>query len=306
MEYRRLGKTGLEVSTVGFGCNHIGSPDYGYKDDRKSIEAVHRAVDLGINFFDTADLYGGRRSEEILGQALRGRRSKVVISTKAGLVGNGKKDGRPENLRRAFEQSLIKLKTDFVDIFLLHAPDVDVPIEDSIGAIDELVKEGKARFGGITHATIEEVRKASSFKSFAVVQDCLNIFENSNYKNLIEFCVDKGFAFVGHSPFASGLLARDSFGGYLRFLYGGFRKHRLLELIRLDEVARTANIKLLHLAILWAIKQKGVSSIIVGTSSISQLEEDAHSIRIELDKDIFLKIDDLVSSFSCRFKENLK
>lgn len=304
MEYRRLGKTGLEVSAVGFGCNHIGSPDYGYRDDRKSIEAVHRAVDLGINFFDTADLYGGRRSEEILGQALGGRRSKVVISTKAGLVGNGKKDGRPENLRMALEQSLIRLKTDFVDIFLLHAPDVDVPIEDSIGAIDEFVKEGKARFGGVTHATIEEVRKASSFKSFMVVQDCLNIFENRNYKNLIEFCVDKDFAFVGHSPFASGLIAGDSFSGYLRFLYRGFRKHRLLELIRLDKIARTADVKLLHLAILWAIKQKGVSSIVVGTSSISQLEEDAHSIAIALDKDIFLKIDDLI--FSCRLKENLK
>lgn len=291
MKYRQLGKTGIEVSLIGFGCNHIGSPDYGYRDDRLSIEAVHRAIDLGINYFDTADVYGGRRSEEILGEALRGRRGKAIVSTKAGLVGNGKKDGRPEHLRKALERSLAALETDFVDIFLLHAPDPDVPIEDSIGMIEELVKEGKARFGGVTHADIDGIKRASSFKSFAVVQDCLNVFENRNYADLIEFCIGKGFAFVGHSPFASGLLAKNPFRAYLRLLRRGSWDPSLFKTIRLNMIAKRSDAGLLQLAILWAINQKGVSTVIMGTSSISQLEENVRSIDKEIDEKIFLEMD---------------
>lgn len=293
MKYRQLGKTGIEVSLVGFGCNHIGSPGYGYRDDRRSIEAVHRAIDLGINYFDTADVYGGRRSEEILGEALKGRRDKAIVSTKAGLVGDGRRDGRPEHLRKALEQSLTKLKTDFVDIFLLHAPDPDVPIEDSVGMIEELVKEGKARCGGVTHADVDEIKRASSFKSFAVVQDCLNVFENRNYTDLIEFCIGKGFAFVGHSPFASGLLARNPFRAYLRLLRRGSWDPGLFNMIRLNMIAKRADAGLLQLAILWAINQKGVSSVVMGTSSISQLEENAQSIDAKIDEKVFLKMADI-------------
>ncbi|MDD5269590.1 MAG: aldo/keto reductase [Candidatus Omnitrophica bacterium] len=304
MEYRRLGKTGLEVSVVGFGCNHIGSPDYGYRDDRKSIEAVRRALDLGINYFDTADIYGAGRSEEILGEALKGRRPKAVISTKAGLKGGGMRDASPGSLKRALEQSLFRLKTDHVDIFLLHAPDAGVPIEESIGAIDGLVKEGKARFGGVTHAEIGEVKKVSSFGSFVVVQDCLNIFENGNYRKLIGFCAEKGLAFVGHSPFASGLLAKHSLGDNLRLLRRGIRKSHIYELMRLNMFAKAEGVRLNDLAMLWAAGQEGVSSMIIGTSSIAQLEEDVRSAGIRMGDEVSSRLNSLVSSFSGGQKEN--
>lgn len=144
MHYRKLGKTGLDVSVVGFGCNQIGSDRMGYRNFESAKGAVFFALDKGVNYFDTADVYGDRKSEEWLGRILGSERQKVIISTKAGLTGDGGRNGRPDHLRNSLENSLKKLKTDYVDIFYLHRPDPKIPLAESIGGIDKLIQEGKA------------------------------------------------------------------------------------------------------------------------------------------------------------------
>lgn len=301
MEYRTLGKTRLKVSVLAFGSNQIGSSIYGYKDDKKALESISKAIDLGINFFDTADVYGEEKSECLLGQALLGRRHDVIISTKAGLKGGGRRDGRPEHLKFALEKSLIKLKTDYVDIFFLHAPDSQIPIEESFGAIDDLVKEGKARFAGVSHASVEQLERISSFKSFVVVQDCLNIFTHESVADIIPFCLRHNIGFVAHSPLSSGLLGGKYFAtpfNKLIFFDYRFWNPEFLYLVKLEQIARKMNASLPQLAIAWTVWHDGVDTVVMGTSSISQLLHNIDSLRVNLEADYVRQIDSLICTRS--------
>lgn len=303
MEYRILGKTGLKVSALAFGGNQIGSSVFGYKDDRKAAEAILKAIELGINFFDTADVYGERNSEKVLGQALLGRRHGIIISTKAGLTGDGRRNGHPEHLKSALEKSLVKLKTDYIDIFFLHGTDPEVPIEDSVGAIDDLMKEGKVRFAGVSHASVGQLEKITSFSSFAAVQDRLNIFAQESATEIIPFCQRYDIGFSAHSPLSSGLLAGKYFMTPFRtpiFFDYRFWNPEFLYLVRLKELAGKLNVSLPQLSLAWVLRHEGVGSVIMGTSSISQLEHNIGSLRIKLDRDNLRDIDTMLSIRSGR------
>jgi len=300
MQYCALGRSGLKVSVLAFGCNQIGSAAYGYKDEKGTVESIRKAVDLGINYFDTADVYGGKNSENILGKALGGHRRDVVISTKAGLMGNGKINGHPKYLRMSLEQSLIKLKTDYVDMFLLHKPDPKIPVEDSISAIDELASEGKCRVSGVANVSLKQMTKLLPVKSFGIVYDCVNIFRHECLKDIIPFCKKHDIGFASYSPLGSGLLGGSYFNRPFKkpkFLDYRFWNPEFLYIMRLKKIAGEIGIDLPELSLAWVLR-KSVGSVIVGTTSIQQLIKNVSYLQTELQKSQIMEIDNIIMTRS--------
>jgi aryl-alcohol dehydrogenase-like predicted oxidoreductase len=213
MKYRKLGH-GLEVSAIGIGCMPMirqGNISYGVADDDVSTRAIHEAIDLGITFFDTAEMYGPFRNEELVGAAIKGRREGSVIATKFAMRWDGDTptgvDGSPENARRACEGSLKRLGVDTIDLFYQHRVDPDVPIEETVGGMAELVKEGKVRFLGLSEAAADTVRRAAKVHPIAALQTEYSIWERDVEEDILAACRENGIGFVPYSPLGRGFLA---------------------------------------------------------------------------------------------------
>jgi aryl-alcohol dehydrogenase-like predicted oxidoreductase len=215
MKYRELGH-GLRVSAIGIGCMPMireGNINYGRADDDQSIRAIHDAIDLGITFFDTAEMYGPFRNEELVGRAIKGRRDGLVIATKFANRFDGDKpigaDGSPANARRACEDSLRRLGIDTIDLFYQHRVDPNVPIEDTVGGMAELVKQGKVRFLGLSEASASTVRRAAKVHPIAALQSEYSIWERGVEEEILPACRENGIGFVPYSPLGRGFLAGD-------------------------------------------------------------------------------------------------
>jgi aryl-alcohol dehydrogenase-like predicted oxidoreductase len=213
MKYRKLGQ-GLEVSAIGIGCMPMirdGNINYGRADDEVSVRTIHEAIALGINFFDTAEMYGPFRNEELVGGAIKGKRDGLIIATKFAMSWDGDKpagvDGSPANARRACEGSLKRLGLDTIDLFYQHRVDPKVPIEETIGGMAELVKEGKVRFLGLSEASADTVRRAAKVHSIAALQTEYSIWERGVEDEILPACRDNGIGFVPYSPLGRGFLA---------------------------------------------------------------------------------------------------
>jgi aryl-alcohol dehydrogenase-like predicted oxidoreductase len=213
MRYRTLGQ-GLKVSAIGIGCMPMireGNITYGHADDDESTRTIHEAIDLGVTFFDTAEMYGPFSNEELVGQAIKGRRGGLVIATKFAMRWNGNDmaglDGSPENARRACEGSLRRLGIDTIDLFYQHRVDPNVPIEDTVGGMAELVKEGKVRFLGLSEAGPETIRRAAKVHPIAALQSEYSIWERDVEGEILDACRDNGIGFVPYSPLGRGFLA---------------------------------------------------------------------------------------------------
>ena len=213
MRYRTLGQ-GLKVSAIGIGCMPMirdGNINYGVADDDESTRTIHAAIDLGITFFDTAEMYGPFRNEELLGAAIKGKRDGLVIATKFAMRWNGNDmvglDGSPENARRACEGSLKRLGIDTIDLFYQHRVDPKVPIEDTVGGLAELVKEGKIRHIGLSEAGPETVRRAAKVHPITALQSEYSIWERDIEDDILPACRDNGIGFVPYSPLGRGFLA---------------------------------------------------------------------------------------------------
>ena len=213
MKYRKLGH-GLEVSAIGIGCMSMirqGNINYGVADDDVSTRAIHEAIDLGITFFDTAEMYGPFRNEELVGAAIEGRRDGLVIATKFAMRWDGDTptgvDGSPENARRACEGSLKRLGIDTIDLFYQHRVDPNVPIEETVGGMAELVKEGKVRFLGLSEAAADTVRRAAKVHPIAALQTEYSIWERDVEEDILAACRENGVGFVPYSPLGRGFLA---------------------------------------------------------------------------------------------------
>ncbi|WP_288016736.1 aldo/keto reductase [Blastomonas sp.] len=211
MIYRKLG--GLEVSALGLGCMPmagIGPAMYGKADHRESIATLERAMELGVTFFDTAEVYGPYVNEELLGQAIRGRRERLVIATKFGFrLADGKVtgvDSSPENVRRACEGSLKRLGVDTIDLYYQHRVDPDVPIEETMGAMARLVEEGKVRFLGLSEAGADNIRRAHATHPIAALQSEYSLWERGVEEDILPLCQDLGIGFVPYSPLGRGFL----------------------------------------------------------------------------------------------------
>jgi aryl-alcohol dehydrogenase-like predicted oxidoreductase len=212
MKYRKLGPT-LEVSAIGIGCMPMilgGNIVYGTASEDESIATIHRAIDLGITFFDTAEMYGPFQNEELVGRAIKGRREDLVIATKFAMRWNGNEmaglDGSPQNARRACEGSLKRLGIDTIDLFYQHRVDPNVPIEETVGGMAELVKEGKVRHLGLSEAAPETLRRAAGVHPIAALQTEYSLWERDVEDGILPTCRELGIGFVPYSPLGRGFL----------------------------------------------------------------------------------------------------
>jgi aryl-alcohol dehydrogenase-like predicted oxidoreductase len=297
MERRTLGKSGLSVSAMGLGC--MGMSDfYGPMDDEESIHTLERALDLGIDFFDTADMYGVGRNEELLARFLHGRRDMAVVATKFGFV--RKPDGtfvgvngKPEYVREACEASLRRLQIDTIDLYYMHRMDPEVPIEETVGAMAKLVEEGKVRYLGVSEVGPVNLRKAAAAAPIAALQTEYSLFSRDAEGPILDTCRELGIGFVAYSPLGRGLLtgrfrSAEDFteGDWRRALGPRFSDENLAHNVRLVEaieaMAEEKRCTAAQLAIAWVMAQGKDIVPIPGTKRVSYLEINAGAADIML------------------------
>ncbi|HEX7090611.1 MAG TPA: aldo/keto reductase [Longimicrobiales bacterium] len=305
MEKRKLGTVGPEVSAIGLGC--MGMSDfYGPSDDARSIAVIHRALELGVNFFDTADMYGVGANEELVGRALQGHRDQVVIATKFGNVRapDGRFlgiDGRPEHVKRACEASLRRLGVETIDLYYQHRVDPNTPIEETVGAMAELVREGKVRWLGLSEAAPETIRRAHAVHPIAALQTEYSLWTRDPEDGLLELCDELGIAFVAYSPLGRGFLtgairsiddlAPDDWRRRNpRFQGENFRKNlALVDAVR--ELAQEKGCTPAQLALAWVLAQGRHIVPIPGTRSVDRLAENVTAVELELTREDLDRLD---------------
>ncbi|MGD0483155.1 MAG: aldo/keto reductase [Gemmatimonadales bacterium] len=297
MDTRTLGTQGLTVTALGLGCMGM-SEFYGAADEVESVATIHRALDLGIAFLDTADMYGPYRNEELVGKALRGRRDRVVLATKFGIVRSATDpsvrgvNGRPEYVRQSCEGSLKRLGTDHIDLYYQHRVDTMVPIEDTVGAMAELVREGKVRFLGLSEAGAATIRRAHAVHPITALQSEYSLWTRDPEPEILPTLRELGIGFVAYSPLGRGFLtgrirsaddlAPDDFRrNSPRFQGENFRKN--LELVeRVEALARSRGVTAGQLALAWVAAQGRDIVPIPGTTRRKHLEENVAAMDLVL------------------------
>lgn len=308
MQTRTLGRSGLTVSALGLGC--MGMSDfYGQRDDAESLRTLHRATELGVTFFDTADMYGPFKNEELVGKAFRDRRQQVVIATKFGILrypdDPSKRgiSGRPEYVRQACEASLRRLGTDYIDLYYQHRVDPTTPIEETVGAMAELVKEGKVRHLGLSEAAADTVRRAHAVHPIAALQSEYSLWSRDPEDGVLQTCRELGVGFVPYSPLGRGFLtgqiqkfedlAEDDYRRHTpRFQGENFQKN--LDLVaRINELAEQKKCTPGQLALAWVLAQGPDIVPIPGTKRISYLEENLGALSIMLSPEDLSQLDQI-------------
>ena len=308
MQTRTLGRAGLEVSALGLGC--MGMSDfYGQPDDSESIRTLHRALELGVTFFDTADMYGPFKNEELLGQAFRGRRQQVVLATKFGIERDLNDparrgiNGRPEYVRSACEASLRRLGTDHIDLYYQHRVDPNTPIEDTVGAMSRLVEEGKVRFLGLSEAAPATLRRAVAVHPIAALQSEYSLWSRDPEDEILPTCRELGVGFVPYSPLGRGFLtgqitafddlAPDDYRRHTpRFQGENFQKN--LDLVaRINGLARQKRCTPGQLALTWVLAQGEDIVPIPGTKRVSYLEENLGALEVNLSAAELRELDEI-------------
>ncbi|MBD0318764.1 MAG: aldo/keto reductase [Gemmatimonadetes bacterium] len=307
MEERALGGGGLRVSALGLGCMGM-SEFYGEGDDTESLATIHRALELGVTLLDTADIYGPFTNEELVGRAIRGRRDRVVIATKFGIVRSEDPksravNGRPEYVRGACEASLQRLGVDHIDLYYQHRVDAGVPIEETVGAMARLVEAGKVRFLGLSEAGPETIRRAHREHPIAALQTEYSLWSREPEDEILPAVRELGIGFVPYSPLGRGFLtgqirtpddlAPDDFRrSNPRFQGENFARN--LELVeRIGEMARAKGCTPAQLALAWVLAQGEDMVPIPGTKRRTYLEENLAALAVELTADDLARIDEI-------------
>jgi aryl-alcohol dehydrogenase-like predicted oxidoreductase len=294
MKQRKLGQQGLVVSAQGLGC--MGMSDfYGQRDENESMETIHRALDLGVNFLDTSDMYGPFTNEELIGKAIKGRRNEVVVATKFGIVRSNQPahdggwapitgiSGRPEYVRSACDASLQRLGIDHIDLYYQHRVDAEVPIEDTVGAMSDLVTAGKVRFIGLSEASTKTIRRAHAVHPVSALQSEYSLWTRDPEDEVLPTLRELGIGFVAYSPLGRGFLtgqlkSPDDFAtddyrrNSPRFQGKNFTKN--LELVeRVKAIAERKGVPPGQLALAWVLAQGDDIVPIPGTKRRKYLEE---------------------------------
>lgn len=316
MKFRKLGDTGKQLSAIGLGCMGM-SFAYGTADEQESINTLHRALDLGINFWDTADMYANGENEKLISKVLVPNRDKIFIATKFGFrFKDGKAshsgapgtyfDGSPEWIRQAVDLSLQRLKIDEIDLYYAHRIDPNVPVEETVGAMSELVKAGKVKYLGLSEASAESIRKAHSIHPITALQSEYSILTRDVEDKILPTIRELGITLVPYSPLARGLFS--NINEVQHFEDNDFRKslpryqEEYLENNRnlakeINELAASKGVKGTQLALAWVLNQGEDIIPIPGTKRIKYLEENIEAINIDLTQSDLEAIDAILKKY---------
>lgn len=312
MQYRRLGHSGLQVSAIGLGTNAFGKR----ADQTVSTRVIHYALDRGINFIDTANIYAGTESERIIGQALSGRRDQVVLATKAGLPrgsGANEQGSSRIHLQRELEQSLKRLNTDYVDLYQIHTFDPYTPLEETLRALEDMITAGKVRYIGASNYTAWEFMKALGISDrlgihrYISSQTCYSLADRTPEQELIPMCLDQGVGLIPYFPLAGGILSgkyklaaqapagsrADTDPNFNRFL----DERTLLLGQRVSELAEAYGYTPSALSIAWLMQRPAVSTVIVGATRVDQVEANLKSLDVRLENELMKQLNELSTPF---------
>lgn len=296
MKTRKIGGSALEAGAIGLGCMGM-SEFYGASDEREAINTIHKALDLGMNLLDTADMYGVGENEKLVGKAIAGKRGEVIIATKFGSVRSAEGEflgvsGRPEYVKKACEASLKRLGVEAIDLYYQHRVDPDTPIEETIGAMSDLVREGKIRYIGMSEAAAATIRRAHAIHPIAAVETEYSLWSRDVEDEILPTCRELGIGFVAYSPLGRGFLtgqiqktddfAPDDFRRFLPRFQGENFKKNLVLVEHIKELANQKGCKPSQLALAWLLAQGEDVIPIPGTKRIRYLEENIGAVDVQL------------------------
>ena len=317
MQERAFGRTGLAVSALGFGSWPMSGGDrYGAIEDAEAIRAIHRALDAGVTCVDTAPAYGFGHAEEVVGQALRGRRSQAILVTKCGLVWGPegpaiRRDIRPASLRREVDLSLRRLRTDVIDVYLIHWPNTETPFEDAFGTLDDIVRAGKVRFVGVSNFTVDQMEACMRVRRVDVVQVGYHLFDRRMEREVFPYCARHGIGVMGYGPLGHGLLT-GTFTAATRFAEPDWRAKGIafgqpiftpenlprnvavVDRLR-REVAEPLGVSVSQLALAWVLRNPVVSTALVGARSPAEVDANLPGTRLTLSEADVARIEGIMA-----------
>ena len=306
MRYHKLGHSNLEISVIGLGCMGM-SEFYGAGQEQESIATIHRAIELGVNLFDTADIYGPFTNETLVGKAIADRRDKIVLATKFGVVRNEAGEflginGHPDYVRSACDASLERLGVDTIDLYYQHRADPDVPIEETVGAMAELVQAGKVHYLGLSEAEPDIVRRAQAIHPISALQTEYSLWSREPEQEILATTRELGISFVSYSPLGRGFLtgqikrfadlAEDDWRRTNPRFQGENFTRNLVLVERITEIARDKNVTPAQLALAWVLAQGEDIVAIPGTKRRSYLEQNLGALDVTLTDEEMARIDD--------------